>query len=470
MAVVANPLELIEDRDDPALEAEVREAVAASGRKVVALDDDPTGVQTVHDVAVLADFSELAFTLELSRPSPLFFVLTNSRSLPAPDAARLNREISRNLLAAAKQSGTQFVIASRSDSTLRGHFPVETDAIASEFGDIDGVLICPAFFEGGRYTTDDVHYIRQGDNLMPVAETEFARDATFGYTQSNLKEWVEEKTGGAVLASQVASLSLQGIREHGSEWVADQLNRVQGAQPFIVNATCYRDLHIVVLGLLLAEQADKRFIYRTGASFVRARAGVDARPLLARSELLGRDAPEQVPGVVIVGSHVRRSGEQLEQLLKLDRIAGIEVSVSGVLESDDKNRSIVKTAQRQMNEALASGVTPVVYTSRTLVSSGNQIDVSRAVSAALVEIIQGLEERPGFIIGKGGITSSDIGTKALSARRAVVLGQVRPGVPVWRLGPESRFPGMPYVVFPGNVGAPETLAAIVAELRGDGTN
>jgi uncharacterized protein YgbK (DUF1537 family) len=464
------PSELVEELEDPALEAEVRKAVAASECKVVAYDDDPTGVQTVHDVAVLSTWTLTDLAAELVRPETLFFILTNSRSLSTNEARDLNREITRNLLDASRKTGIQFAIANRSDSTLRGHFPAETDAIANETGGVDGALICPAFFEGGRYTIDDVHYLRQGNQLVPVAETEFARDATFGYTQSNLKEWVEEKTGGAVPASQVACLSLHGIRQHGSRWVADQLNRVQGGQPVIVNATCYRDLHIVVLGLLLAEQAGKRFIYRTGASFVRARAGVDARPLLARSDLLGKDAPEHVPGVVIVGSHVRRSGEQLEQLLRLDRIAGIEVSVSGVLESDDNNRSIVKTAKRQMNEALESGLTPVVYTSRAVVSSGNQLDVSRAVSAALVEIVQGLEERPGFIIGKGGITSSDIGTKALSARRAVVLGQVRAGVPVWRLGPESRLPGMPYVVFPGNVGAPETLAEIVAELQGDTTN
>jgi uncharacterized protein YgbK (DUF1537 family) len=464
--MIAHPEDLLDDSEDLALEAEVQAAVLQTGVKVVAYDDDPTGVQTVHDVAVLADFSELAFEMELARPSPLFFVLTNARSLPAPDAAQLNREITRNLLAVANKLRTRFVIASRSDSTLRGHFPTETDAISKELGGVDGVLICPAFFEGGRYTIEDVHYLRQADRLLPVAETEFAHDATFGYTRSNLREWVEEKTAGAVPASAVASLSLDGIRQSGPAWVKDQLSHVHGGQPVVVNATCYRDLHIFVLGLLEAEQAGKRFIYRTGASFVRARAGVDARPLLNRVDLLGANAPKSVPGLVIVGSHVRRSSEQLDQLLDLDRVVGIEVDVHELIRSGD-HWGIVASNSVRMHQVLAEGLTPVIYTSRTVFNAADQLRVSQEVSKALVDIVDGFEESPGFIIAKGGITSSDIGTKSLNAYRSLVLGQIRPGVPVWRLGEESRFPGMPYVVFPGNVGAPETIAEIVSELRSD---
>ena len=73
----------------------------------------------------------------------------------------------------------------------------------------------------------------------------------------------------------------------------------------------------------------------------------------------------------------------------------------------------------------------------------------------------GLSIRPGFIIAKGGITSSDVGTKALRVRRATVLGQVRPGIPVWLTGPESKFPEMPYIIFPGNVGEITTLREVV---------
>jgi uncharacterized protein YgbK (DUF1537 family) len=465
--MIANLEDQLDDSKDPVLEAEVQEAVRRSGRTVVALDDDPTGVQTVHDVAVLARWTEDELAAELARPSALFFLLTNSRSIPARLASDQNQEITRNLLAASRRSGVDFAIASRSDSTLRGHFPAETDAIANEMGTVDGVVLCPSFFEGGRFTIGDVHYLRQGDQIVPVSETEFARDATFGYHHANLRQWVEEKTNGGIPAAHVRSLSLDDIRKGGPDRVTHILSSLREGQPIVVNATCYRDLHLVTLGLIAAENAGQRFVYRTGASFVRARAGVSARPLLTRAELLGTEASERMPGVVIVGSYVRRSGEQLETLLRLDGTTGIEVDVAGLLESDERKLTILTSVQSLMNEVLKSGGTPLIHTSRTVVEAGDQLEVSRAVSAALVAIAKGLETRPGYMIGKGGITSSDIGTKALSARRALVLGQIRLGVPVWRLGSESRFPDMPYIVFPGNVGAPETLAEIVAELRGD---
>ncbi len=450
------------------LERQVRETVAASGRKVVALDDDPTGVQTVHDTAVLARWSVEDLAEELRQPNPVFFILTNSRSVPAAEAAALNAEIVGNLAQASRQTGVGFAVASRSDSTLRGHFPAETDAVAAAIGGVDGVIVCPAFFEGGRYTIEDIHYVRDGDRLVPAAETEFARDATFGYNHSNLREWVEEKTGGRFRAGEVISLPLAEIRAGGRDRVAESLLAVEGGRPVVVNAASYADLSVVALGLLRAEESGKRFVYRTGASFVRARVGMPARPLLTRADLLGASAPPYLPGLVVVGSHVRRSGEQLARLLDLPGTIGIEVKVPNLLESNSARNREVEGALRAAETALRAGVTPVIYTSRKveLASEGDQLAVSRTVSAALVAIAGGIEGRPGFVVGKGGITSSDVGTSALGARRAVVLGQVRPGVPVWRLGPETRFPGLPYVVFPGNVGGPETLAEVVAELRG----
>jgi uncharacterized protein YgbK (DUF1537 family) len=455
---------------DAGISTRVREVVAASKRKVVALDDDPTGVQTVHDTPVLASWSVPELADALREPGPLFFILTNSRSLPTAAAVLLNTEIARNLMTASRQTGGDVAIASRSDSTLRGHFPAETDAIAAVLGGVDGVLIVPAFFEGGRYTIDDVHWVRDGDRLIPAAETEFARDATFGYTSSDLKAWVAEKTGGRIPASAVATISIEDIREGGPDRVAAHLMNVSGGQPVIVNAASYRDLDVVVLGLLAAEGAGKRFVSRTGASFVRARAGLPERPLLTRADLLGPAAPAPLPGLVVVGSHVRRTSEQLDRLLALPGIVAIELSVPAIIAASETRDDVVRDTRRAADRALARGEVPILFTSRAVVVAGDptkQLDISRAVSAALVDVVRGLEERPGWVIGKGGITASDIGTKALGARRAVVLGQLRPGIPVWRLGPETRYPALPYVVFPGNVGAPETLAEVVSLLQGE---
>ena len=454
--------------DDPGLEDRVQAAIASSGRKVVALDDDPTGVQTVHGVAVLAGWDAETLAAELGNLPPLFFILTNSRALPETRAAALNREIGRNLRDAGRETGVPFVIASRSDSTLRGHFPAETDALAEVLGGVDGVLICPAFFEGGRVTAGDVHLVRDGDRFVPAAETEFARDATFGYSARTLPGWVEEKSRRRITTRDVASLTLDEIRGGGPERVAERLRQARHGRPIVVNALDYPDLWTVVLGLLRVEEEGRRFVYRTGASFVRARAGIDARPLLTRDELLGPNAPRPARGLVVVGSHVGRTTEQLQLLLRAPTTTGVEVAVTELLRGvDDRDREIERV-RRQADDACATGQTPVVYTSRQVErpEGMEELVVARTVSDALVAIVRGIEARPDFVVGKGGITSSDVGTLGLGAARATVLGQVRPGVPVWRLGPESRFPAMPYVVFPGNVGHPETLTEIVTELIG----
>lgn len=474
--------------DDDRLETTLRQEIAASRGVVVALDDDPTGVQTVHNTPVLTVWDRESLAAELApahagnlaaRVPPLVFILTNSRSLPEEEARRLNGVITRELLAARDAVNAGFsdpasridiVVASRGDSTLRGHFPAEPDAIAEALGGVDGVLLVPAFFEGGRYTLDDVHYVRDGEELVPAAKTEFARDGTFGFRRSNLREWVAEKTGGRIAAADVEALPLEEIRGRGPDWVAERLRSATGGRVVVVNAASYRDLQVVALGVLRAEAAGKRFVYRTAASFVRARAGISARPLLTRAELLGENAPPYLPGLVVVGSHVRRSGEQLERLMALPHTVGIEVNVPEILSDAQARDAAVNRAGDAAHAALRSGRTAVIYTSRVVQpppgSGEGQLDVSQAVSAALVAAVRRIEARPGFVVGKGGITSSDVGTGALEARRAVVLGQIRPGVPVWRLGPESRYPGLPYVVFPGNVGEAGTLAEIVTELSG----
>jgi uncharacterized protein YgbK (DUF1537 family) len=83
----------------------------------------------------------------------------------------------------------------------------------------------------------------------------------------------------------------------------------------------------------------------------------------------------------------------------------------------------------------------------------------------LVKIVSGLRQRPDWFVAKGGITSSDLATEALQIRRALVLGQAQPGVPVWLSGPGSKWPNLPYIVFPGNVGSGDALANLVVALE-----
>ncbi|MDQ3795576.1 MAG: hypothetical protein M3316_07930 [Actinomycetota bacterium] len=244
-------------RIEGALE-EIRRRVVESGRRVAVLDDDPTGVQSVHGVPVLTTWTVEALRWALEQTSPTFFVLHNSRSLPEEEAVAMNREIARNLSEAAGEAGVDFDVVSRSDSTLRGHYPAETDVLAEALEEggrgPDGLIICPAFFEAGRITVDDVHWVRQNGELIPAGQTEFAADHSFGYRSSDLKAWVEEKTGGRRKASEILSVSLADLREGGPERVLELLKEVSGGRPVVVNATSHADFEVFVLGLLAAEK------------------------------------------------------------------------------------------------------------------------------------------------------------------------------------------------------------------------
>lgn len=454
------------DYPDPELLRKIRNAVSKCGQKLVVLDDDPTGVQTVHDTAVLTRWSPNAIDGELQSPDPLFFVLTNSRGKSAASAIDLNQDVARSVLEASRRSGRDIIFVSRSDSTLRGHFPEETDVLSTLLGGVDGVILLPAFIEGGRVTIHGMHYVRDSEGLTPVGETEFARDPTFGFRSSYLPDWVEERSRGRTKASEVVSVSIRDLREGGPDRVATLLERVTDGRVVVVDALTYRDIEVASLGILRSEAQGKRFVYRCGASLVRVRAGIHERPVLSRRELLGADAADQARGVVVVGSHVGRTTVQLQRLLALPDVVGVELSVPEVLTSRASRSSAVRRVRTALEQALMTSRTPVIFTSRNVVGGGDRthLEVGRHVSGALIDVMQDLAQIPDFIVAKGGITSSEIGTEALGVRRAMVLGQVRPGVPVWRLGPETSYPGLPYVVFPGNVGEADTLAGLIAEL------
>ncbi|HEY3229791.1 MAG TPA: four-carbon acid sugar kinase family protein [Roseiflexaceae bacterium] len=444
----------------PAIQAAVR----ASGVKVVVLDDDPTGTQTVHGVPVLTEWPVESLRSELANDLPACYLLTNSRSLMLGEARALNAAIGRNLVKAARGAGRAFVVVSRSDSTLRGHFPGEVEALASALGqDFDAWLLVPFFQAGGRYTIDDIHYVADGDRLVPAGKTEFARDAVFGYRASNLREWVAEKTGGRVPAANVASIRLDDIRRGGPDRVAERLGSLARGGICVVNAASARDLDVFTRGLLAAEARGKRYLYRTASSFAAVRAGIAPRPLLMRPEL---QLPEGSGGLVVVGSYVPKTSGQVDALLARPGVVGVEVGVEALL--DARQRSEIERAARAADDVLSRGEDVVLYTSRRLITGDGaerSLAIGQRVSASLVAIVRAITRRPRYLLAKGGITSSDVATRGLDVRRALVIGQILPGVAVWELGPESRHPGLAYIVFPGNVGGPGALAEIVEMLK-----
>ncbi|CAI9299752.1 unnamed protein product [Lactuca saligna] len=435
-------------------------------KTLVVLDDDPTGTQTVHDVDVLTEWNVESLAQQLRIRPKCFFILTNSRALSSDKASALITDICQNLITAAKSVGNNdYTVVLRGDSTLRGHFPEEPDAAVSVLGEMDAWIICPFFLQGGRFTIEDVHYVADSDQLIPAGDTEFAKDASFGYKSSNLREWVEEKTRGRIPASSVSSVSIQLLRKGGPTAVCEYLCSLQKGSTCIVNSASDRDMAVFAAGMAQAELKGKRFLCRTAASFVSARIGI-----IPKAPILPNDlgiSKGKSGGLIVVGSYVPKTTKQVQELkLQCDHnLRSIEVSVDKLaMKSAEEREEEISYAADMADVYLRTGKDTLVMSSRELITGktpSESLDINFKVSSGLVEIVRRIKTSPRYILAKGGITSSDIATKALEAKRARIVGQALAGVPLWQLGPESRHPGVPYIVFPGNVGDTKALAEVV---------
>ena len=459
--------------DIAAVQALLEEKGREDRHKIIVLDDDPTGVQTVHDISVYTDWSYDSIKRGFEEKGKLFYILTNSRGFTVEQTTRAHLEIGETAAKVSEETGIDYVIVSRGDSTLRGYYPLETELLARAEEKhrnraVDGEIICPYFKEGGRFTIGNVHYVKYGNELVPAGETEFAQDKTFGYHCSNLKDYVEEKTGGRYPAREVLDISLEELRSLDYSVITDKLLALHDFGKIVVNAVDACDLKVFCIALYDAMKQGRRFMFRTAAGFVKEFGAVSDRPLLSREEMVAGD--RKTGGIIVVGSHTKKTTSQLEELKAVPGIRFLEFNSDLVLD-EEKFQEEIQSVVRREEELLEQGVTVAVYTKRKLLSLENDspeaaLTRSVKISDAVQSLVGGLKVTPGFVVAKGGITSSDVGTKALKVKKATVLGQVRPGIPVWRTGAESRFPGIPYVIFPGNVGEAETLKETVEILMG----
>ncbi|MEY8338522.1 four-carbon acid sugar kinase family protein [Lachnospiraceae bacterium 62-35] len=455
------------------VQAVLEEEVKKDRHKIVVLDDDPTGVQTVHDISVYTDWSYDSIKKGFEGDDKLFYVLTNSRGFTVEQTTKAHLEIGETVARVAAEIGMDYVIVSRGDSTLRGHYPLETELLcqmAEKHGNkkVDGEIICPYFKEGGRFTIDNVHYVKYGDELIPAGETEFAKDKTFGYQSSDLRQYVEEKTEGKYKAEDVAAITLDELRALDYNSIEKKLLAVTGFGKIVVNAIDACDLKVFCIALYRAMSKGHSFMFRTAAGFVKEFGAITEKPLLTRTEMVTLDT--NAGGIIVVGSHTKKTTSQLEALKTVSGIEFIEFNSDLVLD-EEKFQEEISSVLKKEEELIKKGVTVAVYTRRKLLSLENDTPEaallrSVKISDAVQSLVGSLKVTPAFVVAKGGITSSDVGTKALQVKRATVLGQIRPGIPVWQTGEESRFPGIPYVIFPGNVGEETTLKEAVEILMG----
>jgi len=447
-------------------------ALLSSNVKIVVLDDDPTGTQTVHGVSVYTDWQLNSMLDGFKEANRLFFILTNSRGCTSEQSAQMHKDIATNIVAAAKQTSKKYLIISRSDSTLRGHYPLETQVLKTVVEDtteavMDGEIICPFFLEGGRYTHNNIHYVLENNSLVPAGETEFAQDKTFGYKNSHLGMWVEEKTQGQYTRDSCTYITVEELRRVDIDGIYKKLLQTENFSKIIVNALDYYDIKVFVTALYQAIGQGKHFMLRSAAGIVKVIGGIEDKPLLTREELI--DTTNKNGGIIVIGSHVKKTTAQLAKLKEWDFITFLEFNVHLVADEalfKQETARIIAASEEQIGQ----GKTVAVYTRRERLdlntdNKEDELQIAVQISDAVTSIISSLAIRPNFIIAKGGITSSDIATKGLHVKRALVYGQILAGVPVWLTGEESKFPNMLYVVFPGNVGNETALKEAVEKIQ-----
>lgn len=446
----------------------IRDSLRSLRSWTLVLDDDPTGTQTVRGLIVLLpDCTDTDLAWAADQPGRTTFALTNSRSHDASTAERLTHDLVCRALRISAQKDLRLRVVSRSDSTLRGHFRPEVEAahraLVETGQEGHGTVFVPSFLEAGRVTADDIQWVKGEGGFLPAAHTEFARDETFGYTEKDLRSWVAAQLQRPDAVP--TSLSLNDLRSSdGVMRVSTKIAALTAGQVLIANATHPSDLEVLMLGLLQQQSAGRNPVIRSGPSFVRLCAGQPpSAPVPAETFQVTPGTINN--GLVVVGSHTTLTNAQLDHAIRGHPLRVVRLEASAVVDPDPQVGASELARCGDEVLRLLRYETVVLRTSRVVLIQGRRTPLltNMAVADALVEVVARVARATmlRFLVAKGGITSSDMATRALQVRRAVVTGQMLPGIiPVWELL-DGLAPGMPYVVFPGNVGADDALSIIL---------
>ncbi len=443
--------------------------------KIVVLDDDPTGSQTVHSCPLLLSWEFDALCRGLRHESPLLFILANTRALlPAEAAGRISEicfVLKRAILAEGLSLNNIFFV-SRGDSTLRGHGVLEPSMIAGVFGPFDATLHIPAFFQGGRTTVDGIHLL----NGKPVHTTSFAKDRLFAYSTSNLAEWLNEKSSGQIDPCSVKRISLSlldkaAAGKEGMNALEAWLESCSKNQNVIVDAVKSSQLDALAEAVRNLT-GKKRFLFRSAASFLNSLSCL-APQILEESLIANMRRKDEfgnpLPGMVIVGSYVSLADAQLQKLLEGTSCHGVEIPVSKL--ADLYNQSFKDSCVLELESELlskienllADGKTPVLYTTRgewILPTLESRVLFGCFLAQFIAKIISQLALKLGYLISKGGITSNVLLKEGFGVESVDLKGQIFPGLSLVIASLNERNIHMPVITFPGNLGDSETLLRV----------
>ena len=438
--------------------------------KIIIFDDDPTGSQTVYGCPLLLNWDEQTLEKAFAKSSPLIFILANTRSLSSVLAVKKTREICSSIKKFFLRQGyskDDYFYISRGDSTLRGHGVLEPAILAEELGPFHATFHIPAFLEGGRTTENGIHYL----NGIPVHTTDFGCDNIFGFSTSDLAKWIEEKSCGKIQAKNILHVEIKQLdmafnNEDGFKSLLSFLSQLENNIAVVVDAKLPHHLEILARAIK-AVSKEKRFLFRTAASFINSLSGLPINPK-DTADLVSLKSKynefEYKPGLIMVGSHVKLATDQLEVLLKDNSCKGLEIKVSklaDIFTLEDCQQAILEMENillSKIHDILDMKKVPVLYTTREEIkfsSYSKRMNFGLELAEFMAILVGKIANKLGYIISKGGITTQLLLQKGLNFKQVDLKGQILPGLSIVTSNSDQY--DLPVVTFPGNLGNEKTL-------------
>ena len=433
--------------------------------KIIIIDDDPTGSQTVNGCNLILRWDYETLLKGLKDSSNLLFILANTRSLSKKDVKIRLKEICsalREIMNNSSFAEEDFVLISRGDSTLRGHNFVEPDIINELLGPFDATFYIPAFMEGNRTTINGIHFV---DNI-PINKTIFSKDKIFGFNTSNIKELISEQSNHQLNFNDIENIFIQDFEFLESNQInklSMYIEKLKDNKKVIVDIINYSQLD-KFSNIIKSLLNKKRFLFRSSASFISSLSNIKytQKDYIYFSQLRRKNNIDQImKGLIVIGSYVELTTLQLNKVLEISLCEPIEINVLKLYElfkledNLDQLNSFKQLLLNSVRNILGQESIPVLFTSRDIVSPIDNNDLIRFqdfLSAFLAEIVSAIKYEIGYLISKGGITTHTIISKGLKADSVYLEGQILPGVSLVTFNLLEQKGKLPIVTFPGNIG------------------
>ena len=427
--------------------------------KIIVIDDDPTGSQSVHDCLLLLNWNYETLLKGLLSKSSLLFILANTRSLSEKEVKKRLKEICNNLYKVSLEENLKddLIFVSRGDSTLRGHNFLEPHLINEYLGPFDATFHIPAYLEGNRVTLNGLHFV----DGVPAHKTSFAKDRIFGYETNDLKKLLFKKSKSKIKLKNIKNLNC--IEEYSLIELKNFMEKLKNNTHVIVDIDEFSQLQkfsAIVKKLI----KNKKFLFRTAASFLKAISNTknNKKDNFYYSQLRIKNSKNHfLPGLIIIGSHTEISTKQFNKLVEINLFEAVELDVEKFCKVHflkDNQTEILQFKRlilEKTRQIFKTSLIPVIFTSRevkVLDNNSAQMDFYNSLALFIAELVADLKYEIGYLISKGGITSNTILNSSFNVDYVYLEGQICNGISLVKAKLIDQNNSLPVITFPGNLG------------------